>query len=152
MRLVAARTIVKLERHLESQASQKANLNKLDREKEREKKRDRNFIHLYDIIEPSLSLSLSRSKTNDERREKYPKDTKWREVPQTMGQRRRGGGEKNAGMKGREREREAHVCVSYESTQYVNSRWWPHQETCSPLESRVFVSRAPCIIIRARVI
>lgn len=59
MRLVAARTIVKLERHLESQASQKVNLNKLDREKEREKKRDRNFIHLYDIIEPSLSLSLS---------------------------------------------------------------------------------------------
>lgn len=59
MRLVAARTIVRLERYLESQASQKVNLNKLDREKEREKERDRNFIHLYDIIEPSLSLSLS---------------------------------------------------------------------------------------------
>lgn len=73
--MVAARTIVRLERHLESQASQKVNLNKLDREKEREKKRDRNFIHLYDIIEPSLSLSLDQ-KTNDERREKYPKDTK----------------------------------------------------------------------------
>lgn len=66
MRLVAARTIVRLERHLESQASQKVNLNKLDREKEREKKRDRNFIHLYDIIEPSLSLSLDQKQTTRE--------------------------------------------------------------------------------------
>lgn len=151
MRLVAARTVVRLERHLESQASQKVSLNKLDREKEREKKRDRNFIHLYDIIEPSLSLSLSRSKNKRREkgkiseRHKMKRSTANNGAKETRRRREKRGNE-------RKREREAHVCVSYESTQYVNSRWWPHQETCSPLESRVFVSRAPCIIIRARVI
>lgn len=150
MRLVAARTIVRLERHLESQASQKVNLNKLDREKEREKERDRNFIHLYDIIEPSLSLSLDQKQTTREGKNirKTQNEEKYRK--------QWGKGDEEEERKTREwkeeREREAHVCVSYESTQYVNSRWWPHQETCSPLESRVFVSRAPCIIIRARVI
>lgn len=48
--------------------------------------------------------------------------------------------------------REAHVCVSYESTQYVNSRWWPHQETCSPLcgaKSSFRPARCSCFVTRS---
>ena len=48
--------------------------------------------------------------------------------------------------------REAHVCVSYESAQYVNSRWWPHQETCSPLsgaKSSFRPVRCSCFVTRS---
>lgn len=98
----------------------------------------RNLYPLYSSSSLSLSLD-SRLKTNEGKKGKGRKeDTKWRELPQTMGGREeeeeKKCGTKRNGERKREREREAHVCVSYESTQYVNSRWWPHQETCSPLE------------------
>lgn len=102
----------------------------------------------------SLSLSLdSRLKTNEEKGKNIGKRRKGKEgrhkMKRTTANNGGGGGEeKKCGTKRNERkeeERGAHVCVSYESTQYVNSRWWPHQETCSPLERRsrgVFVSCA----------
>ena len=79
-----------------------------------------------------LFLSLdSRLKTNEGKKGKGKGRKEGRKIQNEENYRKQWGGEKkkkrkNAGRngmeKGREREREAHVCVSYESTQYVNSR------------------------------
>lgn len=139
-------------RLLKSRASWKinsTNLNRFDQERNKE----HNELIILTLL-TSLSLSLdSRLKTNEEKGKNIGKRRKGKEgrhkMKRTTANNGGGGGEeKKCGTKRNERkeeERGAHVCVSYESTQYVNSRWWPHQETCSPLERRsrgVFVSCA----------
>lgn len=133
-------------RLLKSRASWKINPKK--------RKEQRTQWTNYSYVTTSLSLSLdSRLKTNEEKGKNIGKRRKGKEgrhkMKRTTANNGGGGGEeKKCGTKRNERkeeERGAHVCVSYESTQYVNSRWWPHQETCSPLERRsrgVFVSCA----------
>lgn len=97
----------------------------------------RNLYPLYSSSSLSLSLD-SRLKTNEGKKGKGRKEGRYkmkRTTANNGGERRRRREKMRDETEWKEeREREAHVCVSYESTQYVNSRWWPHQETCSPLE------------------